>query len=89
MLVLTRKSDEKITIGDDIIVSVLEIKGSQVKLGIDAPKGIAVHRSEIYERIQDENLLAANVVAADCVEAEKLWKPRKGNQDTVGGESED
>jgi len=89
MLVLTRKSDEKITIGDDIIVSVLEIKGSQVKLGIEAPKGIAVHRSEIYERIQDENLLAANVVAADFVEAEKLWKPRKGNQDTVGGESED
>ena len=89
MLVLTRKSDEKITIGDDIIVSVLEIKGSQVKLGIEAPKGIAVHRSEIYERIQDENLLAANVGAADFVEAEKLWKPRKGHQDKVGGESED
>jgi carbon storage regulator len=84
MLVLTRKSDEKITIGDDIVVSVLEIKGSQVKLGIEAPKGIAVHRSEIYERIQDENLLAASVVAADLVEAEKLWIPRKGPKDAVG-----
>jgi carbon storage regulator len=84
MLVLTRKSDERITIGDDVVVSVLEIKGSQVKLGIDAPKGIAVHRSEIYERIQNENLLAANVAAADFVEAEKLWKPRKGPEDTVG-----
>lgn len=84
MLVLTRKSDEKITIGDDIVVSVLEIKGSQVKLGIEAPKGIAVHRSEIYERIQAENLLAASVVAADFVEAEKLWKPRKGHKDTFG-----
>jgi carbon storage regulator len=84
MLVLTRKSDEKINIGDDVVVSVLEIKGSQVKLGIEAPKGIAVHRSEIYERIQDENLLAASVVAADLVEAEKLWIPRKGPKDTVG-----
>jgi carbon storage regulator len=85
MLVLTRKSDEKITIGDDIVVSVLEIKGSQVKLGIDAPKGVAVHRSEIYERIQDENLLAASAMAADLVEAEKLWIPSKGPKDTVGG----
>lgn len=84
MLVLTRKCDEKITIGDDIVVSVLDIKGSQVKLGIEAPKGVAVHRSEIYERIQDENLLAASVVAADFVEAEKLWIPRKGPNDKVG-----
>lgn len=84
MLVLTRRSDEKITIGDDVVVSVLEIKGSQVKLGIEAPKGIAVHRSEIYERIQDENLLAANVEAVDFVEAEKLWIPRKGHKDTFG-----
>lgn len=77
MLVLTRKSGEKITIGDDIIVKVLEIKGSQVKVGIEAPKGIAVHRSEIYERIQQENLLAAGVEATDFVTAEKLWRPQK------------
>lgn len=89
MLVLTRKSDEKITIGDDVIVSVLEIKGSQVKLGIEAPKGISVHRSEIYDRIQDENLLAAKVVATDFVEAEKLWHPTQGHQDRPGGERED
>jgi carbon storage regulator len=84
MLVLTRKSDEKITIGDDVVVSVLEIKGSQVKLGIEAPKGVAVHRREIYERIQDENMLAAGVMAADFAEAEKLWIPRKGAQNTPG-----
>ena len=77
MLVLTRKSGEKITIGDDIIVKVLEIKGSQVKVGIEAPKGIAVHRSEIHERIQQENLLAAGVEATDFVAAEGLWKPQK------------
>ena len=73
MLVLTRKSGEKITIGDDVVISVLEVRGTQVKVGIEAPKGIAVHRSEIYERIQEENLLAAGVEAADFAEAEKLW----------------
>ncbi|NVL89395.1 MAG: carbon storage regulator CsrA [Desulfobacterales bacterium] len=77
MLVLTRKSGEKITIGDDVVVKVLEIKGSQVKIGIEAPKGVAVHREEIYDRIQKENLLAAGVEAADFEAAEKLWTPRK------------
>ena len=77
MLVLTRKSGEKITIGDEVVVSVLEVRGSQVRLGIEAPKGIAVHRSEIYERIQEENLLAAGVEPADFMAAEKLWRPQK------------
>jgi carbon storage regulator len=77
MLVLTRKSGEEITIGDEVVVSVVEIKGSQVRLGIKAPKGISVHRSEIYERIQRENLLAAHVEAADFVAAEELWRPQK------------
>ena len=75
MLVLTRKFGEKITIGDNVVVSIVEIKGSQVKLGIEAPKGISVHRSEIYERIQQENLLAASVEAADFAAAEELWRP--------------
>jgi carbon storage regulator len=78
MLVLTRKSGEKITIGDDVVVNIVEIKGSQVRLGIEAPKGISVHRSEIYERIQRENLLAARVEAADFAAAEEeLWRPQK------------
>ncbi len=76
MLVLTRKSDEKIIIGDDIVVSVVEVRGSQVKLGIEAPKGVAVHRSEIYDRIQKENQLAAGVGAVDFAAVEKLWRPR-------------
>ena len=52
MLILTRKLGERITIGDDIIITLLEVKGSQVKLGIKAPKTISIHRHEIYERIK-------------------------------------
>lgn len=89
MLILTRKSGEKITIGDDIVIRVLEIRGSQVKLGINAPKGVAVHRSEIYERIQEENLLAARVEAADFMTAESLWTPQKNMKREPGVESED
>lgn len=54
MLVLKRKLDEKIVIGNDITIMVLEIRGDSVKLGIDAPKGVTVHRQEIYEAIQRE-----------------------------------
>lgn len=54
MLVLTRKRDEKIKIGDEIEISVIEIKGDKVRLGIIAPTRIAVHRTEIYDAIQRE-----------------------------------
>lgn len=59
MLVLTRKADESITIGNDITVSVLEIKGNQVRLGIKAPKHTPVNRTEIYESIIQENIKAS------------------------------
>lgn len=54
MLILTRKVGERIVIGDDIIVTVVEINGNQVRLGIAAPKQTPVHREEIYERIRRE-----------------------------------
>ena len=54
MLVLTRKVGEALRIGDDVQVTVLGIKGNQVRIGIDAPKNVPVHRQEIYERIKRE-----------------------------------
>jgi carbon storage regulator len=59
MLVLTRKEDESIMIGDDIEVKVLDLKENQVKLGIVAPREVAVHRREVYLAIQAENAQAA------------------------------
>jgi len=54
MLILTRRVGETIVIGNDITVTVLGVKGHQVRLGINAPKDVAVHREEIYQRIQQE-----------------------------------
>ena len=61
MLILTRKLGENIRIGDNIRIVVLDIKGGQVKLGIDAPSSVAVHREEIYERIREENRRASGI----------------------------
>jgi carbon storage regulator len=74
MLILTRKLGERITIGDDISVTLLEIKGSQVRLGIEAPKGIGIYRQEVYERIRQQNLKASEVTAYDLSEADSLLR---------------
>jgi len=58
MLILTRKLGESIAIGDHVKLTLLEIKGKHVRIGIEAPKDISVHRGEIYEMIQDENIKA-------------------------------
>ncbi|MBU42563.1 MAG: carbon storage regulator [Spirochaetaceae bacterium] len=65
MLVLARKINESIMIGDDIEIVVVDIKGDQVKLGIRAPKNVAIHRTEIYTEIQEQNKEAAQSVTPD------------------------
>lgn len=65
MLVLSRQRDETIMIGDDIEVTVVDIRGDKVRLGINAPKEIAVHRKEVYEAIRRENREASQVKPED------------------------
>lgn len=66
MLVLSRKKDERIIIGDQITVMVIEIRGDKVRLGIDAPKEVTVHREEVYEAIRREQ--QTNLSSVDSVE---------------------
>jgi len=54
MLILTRRVGESLMVGDDITVTVLGVKGNQVRIGVNAPRDVAVHREEIYERIQSD-----------------------------------
>ena len=65
MLVLTRKSEESFRIGDDVIVTVLGIRGNQVQIGISAPPTIRIYRGEIYEKIKAENIVSAGLSADD------------------------
>lgn len=65
MLVLTRRVQQSIIIGDDIEVVILEVRGEQVRLGIRAPRNVTVHRKEVYEQIKAENIEAAKVRPED------------------------
>ena len=75
MLVLTRKVNESIIIGDEVKITVVEVKGEQVKLGISAPKRVSVHREEVYLEIQKENRKAAEAgVGIDELNA--MWNKK-------------
>ncbi|MCK5127161.1 MAG: carbon storage regulator CsrA [candidate division Zixibacteria bacterium] len=76
MLILTRKLGESITIGDDIKVTVLGIYGRQVRIGIEAPLRIVVHREEIYVKIQNENQKAARTIKEDLANVMQVLKDK-------------
>ena len=74
VLILTRKSGEGLYIGDDVRITILEIRGKQIRLGIEAPASVVVLREEIYRRIQEENLQAAGARDIDVSQIAQLWR---------------
>ena len=83
MLVLSRQKDQTIMIGDDIEITVVDIRGDKVRLGISAPSPIPVHRKEVYDAIQRENRAAANVKLEDITNLSRRDKARDDKKDSA------
>ena len=79
MLVLSRQRDESIIIGDNIVITIVDIRGDKVRLGINAPAEIPVHRQEVYEAIQRENLRASRLEPKDARGIGKPAGPAPGS----------
>ena len=87
MLILTRKLGESITIGDEIKVTVLGVFGRQVRLGVDAPPAIIVHREEVYLKIQDENRAASGSIRDDLTKIAGFLRDMVRKDDTASTDS--
>jgi carbon storage regulator len=74
MLIISRKPGEKITIGDDTVITLVEIKDNHVRLGIDAPRHISVHRQEVYDRIKRANLASSGIDVSQMRKAMAVFK---------------
>ncbi len=75
MLILSRKTDEKIKIGEDITLTIIEIRGDQVKIGVEAPKNVKVFRQEVFNAIKNENKSATEIASVSGIDAiSKLLK---------------
>lgn len=77
MLILSRRVGEKIVIGDEVTVSIVEVRGDQVKIGIEAPRSVKVFREEVFIAIQEENRAAAEAAAAGEIQLPLLDIPTK------------
>lgn len=87
MLVLSRQRDETIMIGDDIEITVVDIRGDKVRLGITAPNSVPVHRKEVYEAIKRENREASQVKVEDLTKAnDRLRRQDRGKPMPPGSE---
>ena len=86
MLVLSRQRDQTIMIGDLIEITVVDIRGDKVRLGITAPLSIPVHRKEVYEAIQNENRAASQARFDDVSLLERIVRPPKTESETTGPE---
>lgn len=73
MLILTRKIGETVAIGDEVKVQVVDVKGRQVRLGITAPSSLAVHREEVFQRIQEQNRQSVDPAPSDLDALAGLW----------------
>lgn len=81
MLVLSRQRDESIMIGDNIVITIVDIRGDKVRLGIEAPTEIPVHRQEVYEAIQRENLRASQLDPQEARRAGQVASRREKPRD--------
>lgn len=83
MLVLTRKLDEKIMIGDDIVLTIIDLRNDGVRIGIEAPRDVKVHRAEVVDAVSSENRIAADSAADIDAEALRRLLAANGGQLTV------
>ncbi|MFN8015772.1 MAG: carbon storage regulator CsrA [Acidimicrobiia bacterium] len=77
MLVLTRRANQSIIIGDDVVVTVLEVRGDQVRIGITAPRDVTVHREEVYRALHDVNTDAATTADVHSATEEEVTTSTK------------
>ncbi|HVT27589.1 MAG TPA: carbon storage regulator CsrA [Lacipirellulaceae bacterium] len=77
MLVLSRQRDESIIIGDNIVVTIVDVRGDKVRLGIEAPREVSVHRREVYEAIQRENQQASKIQVDEARQIGRAPNERK------------
>lgn len=77
MLILSRRPGESLHLGDNIKITVLSVKGKQIKLGLEVPEHTPVYRDEIYRRVQEQNRLALQVSEQDLKRVAGIWKKKK------------